>query len=343
VNDVDVVVAGGGPVGLACAIEAVRLGLSVAVVEPRPGPVDKACGEGLMPGAVAALDRLGVQPSGMPLRGISYVGGRRTARHAFRAGPGLGVRRTELQGALSRRADALGVRRVAAKVDEVTQDGRSVSVAGVTASWLLACDGLHSTVRRRLGLDPPAVPAHVRRYGLRRHAAVAPWSEFVEVHWSPLAEAYVTPVAPDLVGIALLTSTSAPYDVLLGQVPTLRSKLDVASWATPVRGCGPLHQPVARRVAGRVLLVGDAAGYVDALTGEGIRTGLACAEAAVAAVAAGRPAAYEAEWRRLTRSYRLLTRGLLASTRPQLVRRHVAGAAQRVPAAFGLAVEALAG
>ncbi len=115
------------------------------------------------------------------------------------------------------------------------------------------------------------------------------------------------------------------------------------SWTTPVRGCGPLRQPVARRVSGRVLLVGDAAGYVDALTGEGIRTGLACAQAAVAAVAAGRPAAYEADWRRLTRSYRLLTRGLLASTGPQVVRRHVADAARRVPSVFGLAVEALAG
>jgi flavin-dependent dehydrogenase len=343
VNDVDVVVAGGGPVGLACAIEAARRGLSVTVVEPRPGPVDKACGEGLMPGAVAALDRLGVQPSGMPFRGISYVAGRATARHAFRSGPGLGVRRTELHQALSRGADELGVGRLAAKVEEVSQDDGSVRVAGLTASWLLACDGLHSTVRRRLGLDPPPVPAHVRRYGLRRHAAVAPWSDYVEVHWSPLAEAYVTPVAPDLVGVALLTSTSAPYDVLLAQVPTLRSRLDGVTWATPVRGCGPLHQPVARRRAGRVLLVGDAAGYVDALTGEGIRTGLACAEAAVAAVAAGRPAAYEADWRRLTRSYRILTRGLLASTRPQLVRRHVAGAAQRLPAVFGLAVEALAG
>ncbi len=342
-SDVDVVVAGGGPVGLACAVEAARRGLSVAVVEPRPDPVDKACGEGLMPGAVAALDRLGVHPSGMPFRGIAYVGGPRSARHAFRAGPGLGVRRTELHRALSERADALGVYRVAARADEVRQDGRTVTVAGLTASWLLACDGLHSTVRRRLGLDPAPVPSRLRRYGLRRHAALAPWSDHVEVHWSPLAEAYVTPVAPDLVGVALLTSTSAPYDVLLAQVPTLRSRLDGVTWTTPVRGCGPLHQAVRRRVAGRVLLVGDAAGYVDALTGEGIRTGLACAESAVAAVAAGHPEAYEADWRRLTRSYRLLTRGLLASTRPQVVRRHVAGAAAIAPAVFGLAVEALAG
>jgi flavin-dependent dehydrogenase len=342
-SDVDVLVAGAGPVGLACAIEAARLGLSVAVVEPRTAPIDKACGEGLMPGAVAALDRLGVHPCGVPFRGISYVGGKSVARHAFRAGPGLGVRRTELQRALAARAEALGVRRLETRVDQVEQDARSVTAGGVTADWLLACDGLHSTVRRRLGLDPSSSSSDARRYGLRRHAAMHPWSDYVEVHWSPLAEAYVTPVGDGLVGVAVLSSSGAPYDELLAQVPTLRERLRGVQWATPVRGAGPLRQTVGQRVAGRVLLVGDAAGYVDALTGEGIRTGLACAQAAVAAVAAGDPEAYEAQWRRLTRSYRILTNGLLTSTRPRVVRRYVAGAAQRVPAVFGLAVESLAG
>ena len=105
-----------------------------------------------------------------------------------------------------------------------------------------------------------------------------------------------------------------------------------------MRGAGPLRQAVRRRVAGRVLLVGDAAGYVDALTGEGIRTGLACAPAAVAAVAAADPAAYERDWRRLTRSYRVLTTACSCDP-PPLVRRHIAAApsaAARVrPAVYG--------
>jgi flavin-dependent dehydrogenase len=126
-------------------------------------------------------------------------------------------------------------------------------------------------------------------------------------------------------------------------VPTLRERLEGAEWSTPVRGAGPLRQSVRRRVAGRVLLVGDAAGYVDALTGEGIRTGLACARAAVEAVARADPAAYERDWRRLTRSYRLLTNGLLLSTRPQIARRHIVGTAVRLPRVYAAAVEALAG
>lgn len=337
----DVLVAGAGPVGLACAVEAALRGLSVAVVEPRTGAIDKACGEGLMPGAVAGLRRLGVQPVGVPIAGIAYVDPKGVARHAFRAGPGLGVRRTLLQSALAARADELGVQRIEARVQRVSQDVGSVDVDGVRASWLLACDGLHSTARHLVGLDPTRAVSH-RRYGLRRHLAAEPWSEYVEVHWGPHAEAYVTPVAPDLVGVAVLGPQGASHDQLLAGISTLRDRLASAQWTTPARGAGPLRQRVPGRVSGRVLLVGDSAGYVDALTGEGIRTGLACAQAAVAAVMAGQPADYERQWRRLTRSYRLLTSALVISSRPALVRRHIVTAARGVPPVFGAAVESLA-
>jgi flavin-dependent dehydrogenase len=71
--DADLLVVGGGPGGLATALHARRHGLSVIVAEPRPDPIDKACGEGLMPGGLAELASLGVDPAGMPFRGIAYV------------------------------------------------------------------------------------------------------------------------------------------------------------------------------------------------------------------------------------------------------------------------------
>ncbi|HKI41473.1 MAG TPA: FAD-dependent oxidoreductase, partial [Mycobacterium sp.] len=71
--DADLLVVGGGPGGLATALHARSLGLSVIVVEPREGPIDKACGEGLMPGGLAELTSLGVDPAGMPFHGIAYV------------------------------------------------------------------------------------------------------------------------------------------------------------------------------------------------------------------------------------------------------------------------------
>lgn len=74
------------------------------VAEPRPTPIDKACGEGLMPGAVNALAGLGVTVAGHPLRGIRYLDDRHRAEALFAPGPGRGVRRTELQTALVSRA-----------------------------------------------------------------------------------------------------------------------------------------------------------------------------------------------------------------------------------------------
>jgi flavin-dependent dehydrogenase len=334
---IDVLVAGGGPVGLATAIEVATRGATVAVAEPRTGPIDKACGEGLMPGAVRRLAALGVHPHGVPFHGIRYVDGPRAAQARFRTGSGVGVRRTTLHAALSARADELGVRRMPRRVDSITEQDDGIEAAGQRARWLVAADGLHSPVRRLLGLDRPV--RRLRRYGLRRHFAVAPWSDLVEVHWSPHAEAYVTPVAPDLVGIAFLCADARPYDAWLGEFPALRERLAGAQAATSVRGAGPLWQRARRQRCGRVLFVGDAAGYVDALTGEGIATGLACASAAAQCLADGRPEDYPRMWRRATRTYRLLTGTLVQAAAVPAVRSRLVPAAARLPWVFDLAID----
>ena len=342
--DADVLVVGGGPIGLAAAIEARMAGLSVVVVEPRSGPIDKACGEGLMPGAVAALARLGVEPSGHPLTGIGYRSGRRQVDHLFATGPGLGVRRTTLHAALSERAAALGVQQVEGRVRAIEQDCRTVTAAGVRARWLLGCDGLHSSVRRLAGLAEVERTAHRsartrRRFGLRRHFRVLAWTDLVEVHWGPQVEAYVTPVADDVVGLALLGPPRVDFAAALASFPVLADRLGRAEPLGPVRGAGPLRQVSSARTAGRVRLVGDASGYVDALTGEGLRVGLAQAAAAIAHLddAAG----YERAWAAATRDYRLLTVALVTMATSPL-RRAIVPIATAAPAVFGAAVERLA-
>ena len=214
----DLAVAGGGPVGLVTAIEARRRGMSVVVVEPRRTPIDKACGEGLMPSAVARLRELGIAPQGRPFVGIRYVGLDREVAARFRAGPGLGVRRTTLHAALSEAADRAGVCRQVGRVAGVRDDGMTVTAGDLRSRWLVAADGLHSPVRRELGLDAPT-QATRPRFGLRRHFAVAPWTDHVEVHWSGAAEAYVTPVADDLVGVAVLGPPGTSYDDALADLP----------------------------------------------------------------------------------------------------------------------------
>jgi len=338
VNDVDVLVAGGGPVGLTAAIEARLAGLTATVVEPRDGPIDKACGEGLMPGALPLLHRLGVDPVGMPLRGVSYRTASRRADHLFEAGIGRGVRRTALQGALAARALELGVTFVDGRVDGVVQDATGVSAAGLRASWLLACDGLHSGVRRDLGMDRPAL-SRGRRYGIRQHFAVAPWNDLIEVHWAPDAEVYVTPIAPDTVGIAMLGVQHADFDAVVRGIPELATALADAQPASSRRGAGPFRQRASRVQQGRVLLVGDASGYVDAITGEGLRLGFDQARVAVAAVQGG--PSYEREWKRVTRDFRVLTAGLVAAASGPL-RGGIVPLAARMPRLYGSVVERLA-
>ncbi len=224
----------------------------------------------------------GCRRVGMPFRGIRYTDGSRSAVASFRSGTGLGVRRTSLHAALLEAAVAAGVRVEVGRVRSVTQSSSSVTAGGFTARYLVAADGLHSTVRRLVGV--PAAPGARRRWGVRAHFAVAPWSDVVEVHWAREAEAYVTPVGPSCVGVAVLGSRQAPYSDLLAPFPSLAA---LGSPAGPVRAAGPLRQDVARRVAGRVLLVGDAAGYLDALTGEGLALSFRCAAAAVERIVAG--------------------------------------------------------
>ncbi|MGH3562377.1 MAG: NAD(P)/FAD-dependent oxidoreductase, partial [Mycobacterium sp.] len=217
--DADLLIAGGGPGGLATALYARRQGLSVIVAEPRDTPVDKACGEGLMPGGLAELTSLGVDPVGMPIRGIAYLNEHRQAEARFRGGPGRGVRRTTLHAELASRAKEKDTEWVSTRITAVDQDASGVTAAGIRAKWLVAADGLHSAVRRAVGID--AVAGTPRRYGVRWHYTVPAWSEFVEVHWSRWGEAYVTPVEPDLVGVAILSR----HKPELAWFPRLESRL----------------------------------------------------------------------------------------------------------------------
>jgi flavin-dependent dehydrogenase len=336
---IDLLVAGAGPAGAATAIRAALAGLSVVVVEPRSMPIDKACGEGIAHSAVSYLTRLGVELTGRPFYGIRYLDGSRQVDARFTAGPGLGVRRTTLHAALVARLAELNVPVIRDRVGPITQNATSVTAAGHTARYLAAADGLHSPIRRQLNLGSPA-PAEVRR-GLRQHFHVSPWTDLVEVYWSRLGEAYVTPVADDLVGVAVLTTARGTFDSHLEAFPALQRRLRGATAASAVMGAGPLRQRVRARASGRVLLVGDAAGYVDALTGEGIAVALRTSAELVDCVRADRPQDYEAAWRRVSWECRVLTASLLWARNRPLVAPRIVPAAAALPRAYGAIVNRL--
>jgi 2-polyprenyl-6-methoxyphenol hydroxylase-like FAD-dependent oxidoreductase len=280
----DLAIIGGGPAGLATAIGAALRGLSVAVFDKQPWPVDKACGEGLMPSGLSALERLGAlqhldRADAAPFESITYVQEDGTRAVGLLPPPGgLGVRRLALSRALVSRAREVGVtlhehrgvrqhRRLDDGMEVVTDAG------AVHARMLVAADGLHSPAREREGLAGPV--ARSRRFGLRRHVRLKPWAPTVEVHFADGVEAYVTPAGVERVGVAFLWEASAaPSDVsfegLLSRFPPLVERLRGVEFDSSARGAGPLLQVVTRRVAPRFALVGDAAGYVDAITGEGL-------------------------------------------------------------------------
>lgn len=337
----DVVVVGGGPAGLAVALGCARAGMDVVVCEKRAGVIDKACGEGLMPGAVRALAALGIDPPGHPIAGITYRQGSAAAHAAFRGDLGRGVRRTTLHDALRAEVDRHGVPVLPIAVTDLSQHDDHVRTGGLRARYLVAADGLHSAIRGLAGLGTTG-SASAPRWGLRRHYALAPFTNAVEVTWAGRSEAYVTPVGPAAVGVAILSSIRGGFTEQLAAFPELAARLAGAEPVSSVRGAGPLRQRTVSRVAGRVLLVGDAAGYVDALTGEGLAVSLTTAAELVRCLRAGRPAEYDRAWRRASRRSRWLTEALLwARGRPALARRIVPSAV-RAPRLFAAVVDQLA-
>ncbi|MFQ5700217.1 MAG: NAD(P)/FAD-dependent oxidoreductase [Acidobacteriota bacterium] len=310
----DLLVVGGGPAGLAAAIVARRLGLGVTVIDKRQPPIDKACGEGIMPDGVETLARLGVilpRDRVAAFGGIRYIEGGIMTTARFRAGSGLGVRRTVLHEALIGRARSLGVHLDWGRaVRRLSPDGVEADGSPVRGRWIVCADGHDSLCRRALGLD--VSPIH-ERFGIRRHFRVRPWADLVEVHWSDSCEIYVTPVAPDQVCVATLTrDTGLRLDEALRRFPALEKRLRHAAIISDDQGASTVFRRLPRVVSGRYALIGDASGSVDALTGEGVSLALRQALALGAALREGDLRAYGAAHARLMRLPAAMSRGMLA-------------------------------
>jgi 2-polyprenyl-6-methoxyphenol hydroxylase-like FAD-dependent oxidoreductase len=350
----EVAIVGGGPAGLCLAIALTQQGVPVSLFERGALGGDKACGEGLMPKGLEVLERLGVRPRidpafCTPFRGIRYVQEDGSSAEAPVPGGGLGIRRTALMAALVARATELGVDlRAGSPVrgHRLEQD-RVVLLTdqGERAYRLLvAADGLGSPTRKAAGLDLPTEGPG--RYGLRQHFRLGAWSDCVEIHFGPGAEAYVTPAGPERIGVAFLFTRSAHEQVdfasLLARFPVLGARLAGATPDSEPRGAGPFLRRARAPGRGRLVLLGDAAGYVDAITGEGLslafQSAASLAEAIPRALAGEHPDQVLWRWgrsrERAYHHYALWAHGLLEIARRPMLRRGVIRWLGRKPQLF---------
>ena len=269
----DVFIVGGGPAGLAAAIQLRAKGFSVTVADGAKPPVDKACGEGLMPDTVAALRKMGVaiEPAdGFPLHGVRFFSNGVAIEANFKGAQGIGLRRTVLHAKMTAQADKVGSRLLwNSPVSGFSTNGVYVQSDFVEADWIVGADGSGSRVRRWAGLE--AGNSKTRRFAFRSHFRVEPWSNYVEVYWGLDSQAYITPVSEQEVCVAVLSERSAMRtSVIATKFPELAARLGNAELLGTERGAVTTTNRLRKIYRDNVVLVGDASGAVDAITGEGL-------------------------------------------------------------------------
>jgi len=318
----DVVIAGAGVAGSSLAIQLGRLGFSVKVFERSYFPKEKPCGEGLMPGGLAVLDRLGLRDAigGQPFQGVRYHLGGRTIQGMFPGHQiGVGQRRKYLDNVLFQTASATPGVCVAtgASVDGPLVEGGRVTgliVDGEVhrAKLTVGADGVHSKIRHKLGLD---VPAGRKRIGARCHFRLASgvdMPDWVDIFLRTGYELYVTPLPHrELLVAALFEHPAAPiaesFPNWIQTEPQLRKMLDGACQISDLECIAPLAGRAKRGGPPGVVLLGDAAGFLDPITGGGMTQALMTSELLSRCFLGGRLQEFDQRRQAMLRSYQILT------------------------------------
>lgn len=321
----DVLVIGGGPAGLAAAIAARIKGFDVTVADGAKPPIDKACGEGLLPGTMVALRELGVAilpGDGQVFRGIRFVDAATSVQASFSRASGFGVRRTVLHQKMVERAQECGITLLwNTPVAGLSSNGAILRDAVMKARWIIGADGIRSRVRRWTGLEAKA--RQEMRFAQRRHYRVKAWTDCMEIHWSQGAQAYVTPLGNEEICVALISrNPRMRLEDAWKELPKLAGCLRQAKPSSAERGAVTVTQRLDQVYRGNVALIGDASGSVDAITGEGLGLSFHQAIALADALGKGKLESYQRAHRQLARRPNTMGRLLLLLDRyPSLRKR----------------------
>ena len=199
-------------------------------------PIDKACGEGLLPETVASLSAMGVKfgpGQAVSLCGIRFLGAkhRLSVEAMFPRCSGVAVRRTDLHATLLQHATEAGVSFAwGARVTGLSAEGVLCDGATIRSRWIVGADGEASQVRKWMFPNPPR---HEQiRFGFRRHFQLAPWTDFVEVHWGDTCQITVTPVAAEEICLAVTSrNPRMKYQNALREIPELAERMAGAAAA----------------------------------------------------------------------------------------------------------------
>jgi flavin-dependent dehydrogenase len=327
--DTDVFVIGGGPAGLACAIAARNRGLRAIVADGNRPPIDKACGEGLMPDAVTSAGRIGIvlpESEGFRFRGICFHGEGHSVAADFPHGFGVGFRRTALHGHLIEQAERAGVEMLwSTPITGIERDAVQTKGRRFSTRWIVGADGSGSRVRRWAGLD--GFSRDSRRFASRRHFAVKPWTEFMEIYWGDACQVYVTPVSETEVCVAFISRTpEVRLTEALHRFPQLQERLSAALPSSSERGAVTSTARLKAVVRDNIALVGDASGSVDAITGQGHCQAFRQSEALAGALVTGDLTPYSAQHRRIAFRPALMADFMLTMDRWPLIRRRALSA-----------------
>ena len=334
----EVLIVGAGPAGIATAIAASQKGLRVTVADARRPPIDKACGEGLLPEGVSGLRQLGIwldSSNAYPIAGMRFSDEASSACGRITRGAAFGLRRSVLHDLLVRRACELGVSfRWGTRVSEINSDSARLDGLRFPFHWLVGADGQKSIVRKWSGLGPRRVRS--ARFGFCCHFAVAPWSEFVEVYWGERCQIYVTPTGPDEVCLAVLSSDpQMRVASALRESPAVAERLGGARRITDEIGSATVldyPRSVARR---NIALVGDASFTVDGITGQGLSLSFQQALSLGEALASENLGAYQLAHRQFIKEPARMARLLLLLDRQAWLRRKALRMFAANPKLFG--------
>jgi len=272
--------------------------------------------------------------SAHPFRGIQFADEATVARADFAGATGFGIRRVKLHEILVRRAMEEGVEFLwGTRVTQLDHGIVTTRRERFSYDWLVGADGQNSQVRKWAGLEPRAVPR--KRFGFCRHYQVRPWSDAVEVHWGPGCQMFVTPLANQEIGVIVFSRDPAlRLENALQRFPALARKLRGARPTAGEVGDTTSLRILPAVTRGRVALIGDASGTVDAVTGHGLSLSFEQAEPLADAMKNGNLSRYASAHRKIAAVPIAMTRLILLMERSDWVRRRALRLFQNTPGLF---------